>query len=157
MNTVIITSGLGAGDPTIARGTVALWYRRAVLQLYFVTRSSILTVQVLALMTAVTCYCNKDERSGSLVRVANIQQYLNFQTVRGEIMSKITGDPIFPWTTQVGWFEDKMGKSRLMAYGHVQRRDAEYIRNILLRMELPGRRSIGRPKRRFMSMVKVNM
>ena len=53
-------------------------------------------------------------------------------------------------TAQVGQFRDKMRKARLRWFGHVQRRDAGYIRRRMLRMELSGGRRRERPKRRFM-------
>ena len=45
-------------------------------------------------------------------------------------------------------------EARLRWYGHVRRKDDGYIGRRMLRMELPGRRKRGRPKRRFMDEVK---
>ena len=42
-------------------------------------------------------------------------------------------------------------------YGHVLRKDDGYIGRRMLRMELPGKRKQGRPKRRFMDVVKEDM
>ena len=42
-------------------------------------------------------------------------------------------------------------------FGHVQRRYSEYIGSRMLRLELPGRRPRGRPKKRFMDVVKEDM
>ena len=39
----------------------------------------------------------------------------------------------------------------------MHRRDAGYIGRRMLRMELPGRRRRGRPKRRFMDVVRADM
>ena len=39
-------------------------------------------------------------------------------------------------------------------FGHVQRSDSEHIGRWMLKMELPGRRQKGRPKRRFMDVVR---
>ena len=40
---------------------------------------------------------------------------------------------------------------------HVRRKDDEYIGRRMLRMELPGKRTRRRPKRRFMDVVKEDM
>ncbi|KAI5104704.1 hypothetical protein C0J45_6330, partial [Silurus meridionalis] len=60
-------------------------------------------------------------------------------------------------TTHVGRFGDKVREARLRWFGHVQRRDMWYISRRMLRMETPGRRERGRPKRRFMNMVREDM
>ena len=44
-----------------------------------------------------------------------------------------------------------------MVYGHLRRKDDGYIGRRMLRMELPGKRKRGRPKRRFMDVVKQDM
>ena len=41
--------------------------------------------------------------------------------------------------------------------GHVQRRDSEYIGRRMIKVEPPGRRQRGRPKRRFLDVVRENM
>ena len=41
-------------------------------------------------------------------------------------------------------------EDRLRWFGHEQRRNSEYICRRMMRLELPDRRSRGRPKRRFM-------
>uniref|UniRef100_A0AAR2IIP7 SWI/SNF related, matrix associated, actin dependent regulator of chromatin, subfamily c, member 1a n=1 Tax=Pygocentrus nattereri TaxID=42514 RepID=A0AAR2IIP7_PYGNA len=46
---------------------------------------------------------------------------------------------------------------RLRWFGHVLRRNSGYIGQRMLEMELPGRRRTGRPQRRFMDVVKVDM
>ena len=52
----------------------------------------------------------------------------------------------------------KMRESRLRWYGHVLRRDQEYLGRKLMEMELPGSTSRrGRPKRRFLDVVKEDM
>ena len=60
-------------------------------------------------------------------------------------------------TAQVGRFEDKTREARLMWYGHVRRKDDGYIGRRMMRMELPGKRKRGKPKRRFMDVVKEDM
>ena len=60
-------------------------------------------------------------------------------------------------TAHVRCFGEKVREARLRWFGHVQRRDSEYIGRRMLRMELPGRRSRGRPKRTFMDVVKEDM
>ncbi|KAK3552523.1 hypothetical protein QTP86_013248 [Hemibagrus guttatus] len=53
-------------------------------------------------------------------------------------------------TAHVGRLGDKVREDRLRWFGHVQRRESEYIGRRMLDMELPGRRQRGRPKRRMM-------
>ena len=60
-------------------------------------------------------------------------------------------------TAHVRGFEDKVRETRLRWFGHVQRRDREYIGRRMLDFELPGKRSRGRPKRRYMDVVREDM
>ena len=61
-------------------------------------------------------------------------------------------------TAHVRGFGDKVREARLRWFGHVQRRDSEYIGRRMLSFDLPGRRrSRGRPKRRFRDVVKEDM
>ena len=60
-------------------------------------------------------------------------------------------------TAQVGKFGEKTREARLRWYGHIRRKDDGYIGRRMLRMELPGKRKRGRPKRRFMDVVKEDM
>ena len=60
-------------------------------------------------------------------------------------------------TAHVRGFGDKVREARLRWFGHVQRRDSEYIGRRMLSLELPGKRSRGRPKRRFMDAVNEDM
>ena len=57
----------------------------------------------------------------------------------------------------MGKFEEKTREARLRWYGHLRRKDDGYIGRRMLRMELPGKRIRGRPKRRFMDVVKEDM
>ena len=52
---------------------------------------------------------------------------------------------------------NKMREARLRWYGHVKRRDMEYVGQRALRMELPGKRRRGRPKRRYMDALVEDM
>ena len=60
-------------------------------------------------------------------------------------------------TAQVGRLGEKTREARLRWYGHVLRKDDGYIGRRMLKMELPGKRKRGRPKRRFMDVVKEDM
>ena len=51
----------------------------------------------------------------------------------------------------------KMREGRLKLYGHVMKRDQEYVGRKMMEMELPGKRKRGRPKRRFLDVVKEDM
>ena len=54
-----------------------------------------------------------------------------------------------------GWLlEMKMREGRLRWYGHIMRKDQEYVRRRMIEMELPGKRKSGRLKRRFLHAVK---
>ena len=60
-------------------------------------------------------------------------------------------------TAQVGRFGEKTREARLRWYGDALRKDDGYIGRRMLRMELPGKRKRGRPKRRFMDVVNEDM
>ena len=51
----------------------------------------------------------------------------------------------------------KMRERRLTWYGYVMRRDQEYVGRRMMEMELPGKRKRGRPKRRFLDVIKEDM
>ena len=51
----------------------------------------------------------------------------------------------------------KMREGRLRWYGHVMKKDQEYVGRKMMEMELPGKRKRGRPKRRFLDVVKEDM
>ena len=60
-------------------------------------------------------------------------------------------------TVKVEQLGMKMREGRLRWYGHVMRRDQEYVGRKMMEMELPGKRRRGRPKRRFLDVVKEDM
>ena len=60
-------------------------------------------------------------------------------------------------TVKVERLEMKMREGRLRWYGHVMRRDQEYVGRKMMEMELPGKRRRERPKRRFLDVVKKGM
>ena len=51
----------------------------------------------------------------------------------------------------------KMREGRLRWYGHLMTRDQEYVGRKMIEMELPGKRKRGRPRRRFLDVVKEDM
>ena len=51
----------------------------------------------------------------------------------------------------------KMREGRLRWYGHVMRRNQECVGRKMMEMELPEKRRRGRPKRRFLDVVKEDM
>ena len=71
-------------------------------------------------------------------------------------MDKIRNEHI-RGTAQVGRFGEKTREARLRWYGHVRRKDDGYIGRRMPRMELPGKRKRGSPKRWFMDVVKEDM
>ena len=60
-------------------------------------------------------------------------------------------------TTKVGEISKKVQESRLKWYGHVLRREEEYVGKIVMAMEVPGKRRRGRPKRRWMDTIGNNL
>ncbi|KAF3697472.1 hypothetical protein EXN66_Car013152 [Channa argus] len=74
----------------------------------------------------------------------------------GTRMDRIRNEDIRE-TAHVRCFGDKVREDTLRWFGHVQRRNCEYICRRMLRLELPGRRSRGRAKRRFMDVVREDM
>ncbi|KAK3535463.1 hypothetical protein QTP70_016885, partial [Hemibagrus guttatus] len=60
-------------------------------------------------------------------------------------------------TAHVGRLGDKVREARLRWFGHVKRRESEYIGRRMLDMGLPGRRQRGRPKRRYMDGINEDM
>ena len=60
-------------------------------------------------------------------------------------------------TVKVERLEMKMKEGRLRWYAHVMRREQEYVRRKKMKIDLPGKRKRGRPKRRFLDVVKEDM
>ena len=60
-------------------------------------------------------------------------------------------------SVKVERLEMKMREGRLRWYGYVMRRDQEYVGRKMMKMELPGKRRRGRPKRRFLDVVKEDI
>ena len=56
-------------------------------------------------------------------------------------------------TMKVGEISKKVQESRLKWYGHVLRREDEYVGKRVMAMEVPGKRRRGRPKRRWMDTI----
>ena len=57
-------------------------------------------------------------------------------------------------TVKVELLGMKMREGRLRWYGHVMRRDQEYVGRRVMEMELPEKRKKGRPKRKFLDVAK---
>ena len=60
-------------------------------------------------------------------------------------------------TTKVGEISKKVQESRLTWYGHVSRREDEYVGKRLMGMEVPGKRRRGRPKRRWLDSIRNHL
>ena len=60
-------------------------------------------------------------------------------------------------TVKVEQLEMKMREGWRRWYGHVMRRDQEYVGRKMMEMELLGKRKRGRPKRRFLDVMKEDM
>ena len=51
----------------------------------------------------------------------------------------------------------KVQESRLKWYGHVLRREDEYVGKRVMLMEVPGKRRRGRPKRRWLDSIRNDL
>ena len=60
-------------------------------------------------------------------------------------------------TTKVGEISKKVQESRLKWYGHILRREEEYVGKKVMGMEVPGKRSERRPKRRWLDNSKKDL
>ena len=59
-------------------------------------------------------------------------------------------------TAKIAKLGDKLRNAKLRWYGHVQRRE-DYVGKRMMEMALPGRRKKGRPKRKWMDLVREDM
>ena len=69
---------------------------------------------------------------------------------------KITNEYIRD-TVKVERLGMKMKEDRLRWYGHIMRREQEYVGRRMMEIELTGKMKRGRPKRRFVDVVKKDM
>ena len=60
-------------------------------------------------------------------------------------------------TTKVGEISKNVQESRLKWYGHVLRREDEYVGKRVMGMEVPGKRRRGRPKRRWLDSIRNDL
>ena len=60
-------------------------------------------------------------------------------------------------TTKVGEISKKVQASRLKWYGHVLRREDEYVGKRAMGMEVPGKRRRGRPKREWLDSIRNDL
>ena len=60
-------------------------------------------------------------------------------------------------TTKVGEISKKVQESRLKWYGHVSRREDEYVWKRVMGMEVPGKRRRGRPKRVWLDSIRNDL
>ena len=59
-------------------------------------------------------------------------------------------------TAKIAKLGDKLRNARLRWYGHVKRRE-DYVGKRMMEMAVPGRRKRGRPRRRWMDLVREDM
>ena len=52
---------------------------------------------------------------------------------------------------------DKLRNARLRWYGHVKRREEDYVGKRIMEMAVPGRRKTGRSRRRWMDLLREDM
>ena len=57
----------------------------------------------------------------------------------------------------IGQLDGKLREAMLHCYGHVQRKEDTYIGQKVMVMKLPGRQRRGRPRRRYMDMLKEDL
>ena len=60
-------------------------------------------------------------------------------------------------TTKVAEISRKVQEKRLQWFGHVMRRDEDYVGRRMMEMEVPGRRKRGRPKLRWRECIDGDM
>ena len=57
----------------------------------------------------------------------------------------------------MGEISKKVRESRLKWYGHVLRREDEYVGKRVMAMEVPGKRKRGRPKRMWLDTIRNDL
>ena len=57
-------------------------------------------------------------------------------------------------TMKMGEISNTVEEGRVKWYGHVLRIDGDYVGKIMMLMEMPGKRSTGRPKRRWLDSIR---
>ena len=60
-------------------------------------------------------------------------------------------------TVKIAKLGDKLWNARLHWYGHVKRREESYMGKRMMDMAVPGRRKRGRPRRRWMDLVREDI
>ena len=60
-------------------------------------------------------------------------------------------------TAKIAMLRDKLRNARLRWYGHVKRREEDYVGKRMIKMAVSGRRKRGRPRRRLMDLVREDM
>ena len=60
-------------------------------------------------------------------------------------------------TVKIAKLGDKLWNSRLCWYGHIKRREEDYVGKRMMEMAVPGKRKRGRPRRRWMDSVREDM
>ena len=60
-------------------------------------------------------------------------------------------------TAKIAKLGEKLRNVRLRWYGHVKRREKDYVGKRMMEMAVPGRRKRGRPRRRWMDLVREDM
>ena len=60
-------------------------------------------------------------------------------------------------TAKIAKLGDKLRNAKLRWYGHVKRREEDYVGKRMMEMAVPGIRKRGRPRRRWMDLVREDM
>ena len=90
----------------------------------------------------------RNEYIRGTARIAKLGEKIREDKIRNEY---IRG------TARIAKLGEKIREARLQWYGHVKRREAEYVGRRTLEMEVPGRRKRGRPRKRWLDVVREDM
>ena len=101
-------------------------------------------------------YSGTEEKTGGGDGGGRVEDVVIFIRIGVTRMDKIRNEYI-RGTAQVGKFGEKTREARLRWYGHLRRKYDGYIGRRMLWMELPGKRKRGKPKRRFIDVVKEDV